>query len=714
MATPRLAGLVRGAASRGLLRPAAEFVFSANALESSLIRFFFHSGRMALTVLAAWSLFAMPAHAASPTYADQLVARARTLDLANSRAWLALLHVKPSWWGKPASELAGADFFLSPNGATDPSAELEATVRAWFLPMPVTSAPLPGGVTPVDAPRDTTAVMDARGRYVAAAQHAICRFPARFLFLGQQLELDAATLPPVDCPAAQKFLERVQAQSITLVFSGYHLSAPASAFGHIFLRMNRNMDSGHGRSLELLDHAVDYSADADAGNAIAYAIKGLVGAYPGTFHAMPYYYKVREYNDFESRDLWEYDLNLPPDRLLLLLAHVWEVGWAYAPYYYLSGNCAYHIMALLDAVAPRLEASSGLGWPVLPVNSAKRLASIPGLLRQVRFRPSIRRQFEQRVAPMSSQERGWVSTLIDEPTQEITGIAPPRQAAVLDAAADLVDLRYARELVTDPEGKAGRLRQKILERRALLGIPSPELPQDVPINERPDKGHDTYRVGAGAAMAGQLHTRLEPGATLDFRLTMHDLADPPGGYPSLGQLEFLALRGTWLSHANRLHLDRADLVHVASLQAFDAFAPKPSWRFRVGVDQRIDRLCTDCVLGTAQASGGLTFANKSKMFSTFLMTDMLVQTGPRVAPWHFKVPVGAMVGPLFGFRWQLGNDVVLLASAAYRYAANASRGWTLGWEAKARWLVGHGVALGAEGTGADSVIQATGMAYLYF
>ena len=25
---------------------------------------------------------------------------------------------------------------------------------------------------------------------------------------------------------------------------------------------------------------------------------------------MPYYYKVREYNDYESRDLWEYELEL--------------------------------------------------------------------------------------------------------------------------------------------------------------------------------------------------------------------------------------------------------------------------------------------------------------------------------------------------------------------------------------------------------------------
>jgi hypothetical protein len=41
--------------------------------------------------------------------------------------------------------------------------------------------------------------------------------------------------------------------------------------------------------------------------------KVLTGQYPGEYSIMPYYRKVKEYGDFESRDLWEYELNLTPE-----------------------------------------------------------------------------------------------------------------------------------------------------------------------------------------------------------------------------------------------------------------------------------------------------------------------------------------------------------------------------------------------------------------
>lgn len=40
---------------------------------------------------------------------------------------------------------------------------------------------------------------------------------------------------------------------------------------------------------------------------------------------MPYYRKVKEYGDFESRDLWEYELNLTPEETRFLVSHIWEM-----------------------------------------------------------------------------------------------------------------------------------------------------------------------------------------------------------------------------------------------------------------------------------------------------------------------------------------------------------------------------------------------------
>jgi len=55
-------------------------------------------------------------------------------------------------------------------------------------------------------------------------------------------------------------------------------------------------------------------AESPTRHRVLFAINALIGVYPGMFSIMPYYLKVREYNDLENRDIWEYELNLTPQR----------------------------------------------------------------------------------------------------------------------------------------------------------------------------------------------------------------------------------------------------------------------------------------------------------------------------------------------------------------------------------------------------------------
>ena len=45
-----------------------------------------------------------------------------------------------------------------------------------------------------------------------------------------------------------------------MVFSSYYLNNPASAFGHTFLRLNREEVASGGERLDLIDQAVDFAA----------------------------------------------------------------------------------------------------------------------------------------------------------------------------------------------------------------------------------------------------------------------------------------------------------------------------------------------------------------------------------------------------------------------------------------------------------------------
>jgi len=61
---------------------------------------------------------------------------------------------------------------------------------------------------------------------------------------------------------------------------------------------------------------------------------------------MPYYLKVREYNDMENRDVWEYELDLSHDTIDRVLMHVWELGPIYFDYYFFDENCSYYLLEL--------------------------------------------------------------------------------------------------------------------------------------------------------------------------------------------------------------------------------------------------------------------------------------------------------------------------------------------------------------------------------
>ena len=204
-----------------------------------------------------------------------------TTRLAEDPAWLRLGHWRKGLGGWK-SEVDGREFFLAPGGKTDPAAELEATLEGLFSP----------------------------GPFADELADPFCRFPARVQFLAARLGLDPAALPPRSCPKQEDFLARVRPGGVTLVFSSYYLNNPSSSFGHTLLRLDKADGALEGKHFELLDYGVDYAATVDTSNAILYAVKGLFGLFKGEFKHYAYYYKVRQYGDFESRDLWEYDLAL--------------------------------------------------------------------------------------------------------------------------------------------------------------------------------------------------------------------------------------------------------------------------------------------------------------------------------------------------------------------------------------------------------------------
>lgn len=635
-----------------------------------------------LVSLAAAAPAAGPPAAPDPTHLDELVRRARTLRLWEDPGWIRLGHWRRTAQGGWKSEVDGSAFFRALLGKTDPRAELEATLRGFFDGRPVADE----------------------------LSDAMCRFPARFAFLAGKLGIDLGRLPPRRCPRLEAFLERVSPRSVTFVFSSYYLNNPASAFGHTFLRLNKEDRAREGKAYELLDYGVDYAATVDTSNAVLYALKGLLGFFDGHFSHYAYYYKVRQYADAESRDLWEYDLALEPGEVAMLAGHLWELGGTHFSYWYLDENCSYHVLGALEAAAPRLSLLEHVGKiVVLPSDTVKAVFANPGLVRAVHYRPSIRTQFLARAARLPREGLAAVERLSSDANAPLPeGLAPEARAAALDAALDHVDLRFMRDLVVGKAPEAARARQVLLERRSALGVVSPPLEVAPPADRAPELGHGSLRLGAGGGWSSK-----DGGlAVLDLRLALHDLGDPPDGYPPLAQIEFAPTRLRLAPRDERVELDESWLVRVLSLNDLSRFDLKPSWRVKFGAATVRDAGCDACLAGQAELGAGFTKAGVLGAVDLYAGVDAAAEWSPHLAGTSgSEVRTGA--GPGGILRVRMGKRAVLLGDARWRYLFDAAtdRTWDLRGALRVHLVPGLSLALEARRTPAADEGTATVLGY---
>ncbi len=602
-----------------------------------------------------------------PSYAEVLVARAHALHLWKEDAWIRLGHwyigASGDWRGQPD----GPTFYLAPGGKTNPEDELDATLRSIWAPEPTQKG----------------------------EQHPFCRFPARMGWLDEQLHFDAARLPVRRCAKYAHFVNRIKAKSVSLIFSSYYLGAPASAFGHTFLRIHK---AGLKQDSQLLDTGIDYAAVVDTPNAVLYALKGLTGLFPGVFSASPYYYKVREYNDYESRDLWEYELNLSPHAVANLVAHLWELGSTYFDYYYLSENCSYHSLALVAAAEPTLHLMDYVKYPTVPIDTVRALFKNPGLVRELRYRPSLHSSVRRELELLSGPQLDAVAALLDDPSSPLpASLTDLERARVLDTADELVDLRDpgGSQLAGDP--KIAAIKQTLLERRAALAVATDPVAVPIPEDKIPHIGHGPARVNVGTG-----YTPEAGGAFYEVggRVALHDLSAAPDGYPELSQIEFLPTRLRFYPKPGAIELEDFWLIRVATLAPWSRFEHPLSFTVKAGAERVRDAGCFKCLAGDVGLSGGLTAGfGHDDTFALYALGDIEAQYSPTMnGLGHSTFRFG--VGPMVGARFRASHELVWTADAKGLYlpGTTTSLDTNVSWlaESTLRWEFTPNFAASAE------------------
>jgi hypothetical protein len=591
----------------------------------------------------------------------QLLAKASELKLSERRAWRALLH-----WRGSSSEIDSSAFFLAKSGFASAEAELEASLSAFFTP-PLKQETMPVFADSSDV--DLSAADDG-------IMHAQCRYPARLMFLRRALKIDPERLPNQPCARLGQWFQTLDPGAIYLVYADAYLNNPSAAYGHTLMRIAKRSAPEH----PLLSYVINYAATPDTNNAILYAIKGMMGFFPGNYSTMPYYLKVREYIDTESRDLWEYKLKLSPDEHLRLLLHLWELRGAWSRYYFFDENCSYHLMGLIEAARPSSELRKRFGAWVIPMDTVRALSSAGLIEGEPLWRPS---RYQRLLAHKKHLQPGEAAQVPDLALGKAAGFtkrAPQRRAAMLDAAIEWFEYHHNPE---DLDAEKSEQRQALMSRRSKAPATKPIKPQR-PAAE-PRQGHLAPRlILAAGQQGGRQH------GFLSVVPSYHDHLDQPAGRSPDTRLQLGLLEARFNPQSQSFILDRLALVDLFSATPWTTWVPVKSWFLEAGYKRLLEE---DERLAVAElASGwGLTLAlGESRIYT---MGEFIAQASPSLER-NGRLAGGARLG------------LILRPSRRFRLTADARSRMYLGsdllinrWNAAAAFDLGQQFQLRAKAAG---------------
>ncbi|MFT6917135.1 MAG: hypothetical protein ACJAWL_003492 [Motiliproteus sp.] len=562
-----------------------------------------------------------------PVAASQLIARAQTLELAASAAWRKLLLYEASSTAKTglASAIHSDDFFLAEQGRIDPEAELDATLAALLQP--------------------PTSVAD---------EHPQCRFPARLLWLKQQLGFSQAEVTEVSCPQFEDWSFNGTTESVSIVFATGYLGNPASYYGHTLLKLNSKNQS---KQTPLLDVSVNYGAIVpDNEGPVAYIFKGVLGGYSGAFSHIEYYFHTHNYGENELRDLWEYELKLPQEAVDLVVAHAWEVLGKKYTYYFFRRNCAYRMAELIEIIEG-VEIIPATPLFTIPQSLIKKLsqATYQGapLVETVNYHPSRQSRLYQRFNRLNAEQKALLEAVVAEPslieTEYFTARTYSDQYPVLDTLLDYYQFirepGASNDSSTDaPTDEAYR---KVLSQR--YGLP-PAATVELRVPEKAP--HDAR--SASLVSLGLVHSKERgEGAMIRVRPAYYDSLDADSAHVKNSSLAMADL--SLFVQDQRIRVESFYLLNIESANTAVTGLPgdgSEAWRLSAGWERQT-LSCRDCLVPTFEGAWGRAYRPHSAIDLTGLVGGGVQESRHQQGAAFASLTASALISVSQRFRLQL-------------------------------------------------------------
>lgn len=543
-------------------------------------------------------------------------------SLAHSPKWIKLLHYKKDFFGNYVSEADAPKFFLHKDGKKNPELELKRAIEVFG------ETTKPGN------------------------DHPICKFPLRYKWLNHQMGMPWKA-DFSGCQNYINFFSKLAAKRASIVFSSYYLTNPNSAFGHTLLRLSRYDDKNE---TEMLDYGINYAAQAKENNPFLYAIKGLFGGFIGEFAAIPYYYKIREYSNFEFRDLWSYDLKLTMPEVLEMVDHIWELGSTYFDYFYFHENCSYHLLSIIDVARPSLNLTENYSLYTIPADTV-RLLQEKGLIEEGKRRESTYSKLTRLSENLNDKELALAKKIAVQPEETavlIEGQSNNKAADILDVSIEAFDYyNFEKILKDDPATK--EIKSHILKARAENPVISTDqLDPEKTRMDSPAYSHSPTRL----VLSQNYYDGFGKSTKVEFRPALHDVLDPPAGSLKEAQLEIGKISFELQEQSYRdpkLVLNEFSIFNIKNYAEQNFWASPISWEVDLGLKQLRRLSCLDCPAGFVNGSAGnsVQFAGQRILLSFLINGELNLQSQFEN---NYRVGLGPKVFGRFKFsdKWIAG------------------------------------------------------------
>jgi hypothetical protein len=470
----------------------------------------------------------------SSAFGHSLVLQAREKELWRDPQWLRLGHYRKKTFGGYESPFRGK-IFIADQGFKNPELELAATLETLF-----------------------------------SDKNRQCDFLARTTWIKNHFDIPETEL--ASCEDRKDWKRRLGAQEMFVVFASSDLSSAGSSFGHTFLRAHNPKNI---KQLDLLDYGINYAAVTGGDDGASFALKGLLGFYPGSYSMLPFHQKMREYTNLEGRNLWEYKLKLTPDEVEMMIDHLLELDSSVAPYYFLDDNCSRQILELLEIVKPDLDLTSHFVDATIPLDTVKVMAA-EGLLEGEVLRLSLQAEWRDSYAHLNRQQKSVLKDITKRKLlTSLPKLSPKEQAETLEASMRYIAIQDYRDQKDSKDEK-----YQLSVARARLGAQTEALPLQNPKSPLTSSDSSAWYLGYGKYDDQDFYR-------FKYHRAFHDLLSDDSGISTFSHLEVLSFDFRYFPSEESLNLKQFVLLKMLSTGPINELDTPLTWKIDVGTEPKL-------------------------------------------------------------------------------------------------------------------------------